>query len=63
MIPSNVPPGTTADAGGEVHPADLPIRLIPGERQASENVTDGIGLCLSGGGYRSMLFHLGRCGG
>jgi hypothetical protein len=22
----------------------------------------GIGLCLSGGGYRAMLFHLGRCG-
>lgn len=35
-----------------------PVRLIPGDedRGAPE---EGIGLCLSGGGYRAMLFHLG----
>ena len=26
---------------------------------APEEVVDGIGLCLSGGGFRAMLFHIG----
>src|SRR5215467_15944014 len=34
-----------------------PVRPIPGdEKQASK---PGIALCLSGGGYRAMVFHLG----
>src|SRR5918996_1219239 len=37
---------------------DRPVRLLPGE-EGEEEPTDGVGLCLSGGGYRAMLFHLG----
>lgn len=33
-----------------------PVRLIPGDTVAPQ---PGIALCLSGGGYRAMLFHLG----
>jgi NTE family protein len=33
-----------------------PVRRIPGE---ADRVEPGIALCLSGGGYRAMLFHLG----
>jgi len=35
-----------------------PVEFIPGDRP-DEPPEDGIGLCLSGGGYRAMLFHLG----
>jgi NTE family protein len=35
-----------------------PTRFIPGD-SAEKAPTDGIALCLSGGGYRAMLFHLG----
>jgi NTE family protein len=35
---------------------DEPVRGIPGEADRAE---PGIALCLSGGGYRAMLFHLG----
>lgn len=34
-----------------------PVRAIPGDHQVV--VRDELGLCLSGGGYRAMLFHLG----
>src|SRR6516165_5981015 len=34
-----------------------PVRLIPGD--AGRAPQDGTALCLSGGGYRAMLFHLG----
>ncbi len=34
-----------------------PIRLVPGE--AMQQPKPGIALCMSGGGYRAMLFHLG----
>src|SRR5947208_7713329 len=34
-----------------------PIRLIPTDSGAAPR--PGIALCLSGGGYRAMLFHLG----
>ncbi len=34
-----------------------PIRLIPGE--AARQPWPGMALCLSGGGYRAMVFHLG----
>ena len=40
-----------------------PTRAIPGERVPDEPL-EGTALCLSGGGYRAMLFHLGglwRC--
>lgn len=37
------------------HPAPLPQVAAPGE----EFVEDRLALCLSGGGYRAMLFHLG----
>lgn len=37
--------------------------LLPGEEEEHDplerNVEDGIALCLSGGGYRAMLFHVG----
>jgi NTE family protein len=35
-----------------------PTRAIPGEA-GPDALRDGIALCLSGGGYRAMLFHLG----
>jgi NTE family protein len=34
-----------------------PIRLIPGE--IAKPPAPGMALCLSGGGYRAMVFHLG----
>jgi NTE family protein len=44
-------PGGAADAR-------MPVRFIPGDTPEAPP-TDGLGLCLSGGGYRAMLFHLG----
>jgi NTE family protein len=38
-------------------PEDAPVQFIPGDEQLAPQ--DGIGLCLSGGGYRAMLFHVG----
>ena len=38
--------------------ADRPVELIPGD-DADKEPEDGMGLCLSGGGYRAMVFHLG----
>ena len=35
-----------------------PTRPLPGEKPGG-NLEPGIGLCLSGGGYRAMLFHVG----
>jgi NTE family protein len=35
-----------------------PVQLIPGDELA-RGPQPGIGLCLSGGGYRAMVFHLG----
>jgi NTE family protein len=37
--------------------ASSPVRVTPGEQPAS--LKDAVGLCLSGGGYRAMVFHLG----
>jgi NTE family protein len=34
-----------------------PVRALPHER--SQPLQDGMALCLSGGGYRAMVFHLG----
>src|SRR5215211_1316098 len=33
-----------------------PVRMIPGD---PAEPSQGLALCLSGGGYRAMLFHLG----
>ncbi len=38
--------------------ATLPVRKIPTDPQG-DTPEEGIALCLSGGGYRAMLFHLG----
>ena len=38
--------------------ADAPVQLIPGD-EAKGGAKPGIGLCLSGGGYRAMMFHVG----
>jgi NTE family protein len=35
----------------------LPVRMIPGDE--AKTPQPGIALCLSGGGYRAMVFHLG----
>jgi NTE family protein len=42
----------------EPEPVDLlsPVHATPGEKTEIE---DGIALCLSGGGYRAMVFHVG----
>ena len=40
----------------EEFPADQPVTRSPGEHSAP---TEGMALCLSGGGYRAMLFHVG----
>lgn len=37
---------------------DMPVSTIPTE-DSSRGPEDGIGLCLSGGGYRAMVFHVG----
>src|SRR5260370_639805 len=34
-----------------------PVRFIPGDNQKMPQ--EGTALCLSGGGYRAMLFHVG----
>jgi NTE family protein len=38
--------------------ADSPVRLTPKDDPGAP-LKDGIALCLSGGGYRAMMFHLG----
>src|SRR3954469_5647178 len=46
---------------GDPHTASLhagPVRAIPNDA-ANSTSPSGIALCLSGGGYRAMLFHLG----
>jgi NTE family protein len=37
---------------------DHPVELIPGD-ELNREPEEGIGLCLSGGGYRAMVFHVG----
>ena len=43
---------------GELQDPHSPVRRIPGD-PIEETPTSGLALCLSGGGYRAMLFHLG----
>ncbi|ABD87350.1 patatin-like phospholipase family protein [Rhodopseudomonas palustris] len=38
--------------------SDIPVRLIPGDSE-SEQPENAPALCLSGGGYRAMVFHIG----
>jgi NTE family protein len=45
------------DPMSETSSADLPVRMLPGER--ADQPAQGTALCLSGGGYRAMLFHVG----
>jgi NTE family protein len=42
----------------EQHVPAQPVRFLEGESPL-QSLEDGAGLCLSGGGYRAMLFHLG----
>jgi NTE family protein len=45
-----------------LEPSAAPVQLAPvpdDEQQALDDPAEGTGLCLSGGGYRAMLFHLG----
>ncbi|HEX5989769.1 MAG TPA: patatin-like phospholipase family protein [Solirubrobacterales bacterium] len=49
---SEDPPAPREEAG-----AASPVRFIPGDSKRPP--VDGTALCLSGGGYRAMLFHLG----
>src|SRR5437016_5593248 len=52
-------PGTDAGAATEqLARAAAPVQLNKGQTP-NELLTDGIGLCLSGGGYRAMMFHAG----
>src|SRR6476661_1321616 len=43
------------------HDLTAPVNLVDtgSPHDGAANPQDGIGLCLSGGGYRAMLFHLG----
>jgi NTE family protein len=45
-------------SGESTHPVDLPVELLPDE-PALPKGEEGTALCLSGGGYRAMVFHLG----
>ena len=36
-----------------------PVEIIPADSTAPQQLEDGIAICLSGGGFRAMLFHLG----
>jgi NTE family protein len=38
---------------------NLPVQFLPDERENRAPEEEGIALCLSGGGYRAMLFHAG----
>ncbi len=49
----NKPPGNEAER------AASPVRYPPAFAAGDREPEKGIGLCLSGGGYRAMLFHLG----
>ncbi len=44
-------------ADREFHVTNDPVRHIRGEAEGEPE--QGIALCLSGGGYRAMMFHLG----
>jgi NTE family protein len=43
---------------GSAQKPGWPVRWIPGD-DPNTPLQDGVALCLSGGGYRAMLFHVG----
>jgi NTE family protein len=49
------------DANAESSPTEIPVRIIPADIAAGtlRAPEAGTALCLSGGGYRAMLFHVG----
>jgi NTE family protein len=44
-------------SNGTTQTPSMPVRLIPGDE--GKGPQPGMALCLSGGGYRAMVFHLG----
>jgi NTE family protein len=50
--------GSSTTESGTPAEAASPVESIATDRQ-DRGLTDGIALCLSGGGYRAMLFHAG----
>jgi len=55
--PTIVPPAIATHP--PVAPPILTSPIDAGERTSGERLTPGIALCLSGGGFRAMLFHVG----
>ena len=53
---AEAPPASDVDL--ETADPSVPVRLLPGET-VNKDLRDEIALCLSGGGYRAMLFHCG----
>ena len=51
------PPGLMPEQTESVRRPAAPVNFIVGD--SSEIPEPGMALCLSGGGYRAMLFHLG----
>src|SRR5215207_6416080 len=50
--------GVTGTGGwDELRNVPAPVEWLPGDER--EEPDDALALCLSGGGYRAMLFHLG----
>ena len=43
----------------ELHELIAPVERRGGDPSALQPEQEGIALCLSGGGYRAMLFHVG----
>src|SRR5262247_1318438 len=50
--------GSSTTESGTPAEAASPVESIVTDRQ-DRGLTEGIALCLSGGGYRAMLFHAG----
>src|SRR5436305_4818602 len=54
--PGPTTPASTAES--ELARAAAPVQLQAGQ-SPDDKLSEGIGLCLSGGGYRAMVFHIG----
>lgn len=54
---SELPPSDVQSFNSTTQNLSEPIRYIPAD--GKEKVEGGMALCLSGGGYRAMLFHTG----
>ena len=62
MLDSDAPPSAVNDAELSIAPgfaADSPVGESAEDAERAAGPEEGIALCLSGGGYRAMLFHLG----